>query len=310
MKGSLVLIASLGLFLVGFNGSVVRAQGTAAKTAAAPQVYEEFNGWTGVTSPDGLWRRNGDWVATGNNLFKLSNCLDSVTYKGQPGGYLDLIVRANKLEGGEIQTIGTTGSNLGYGYYEVKMMPGIPFCCVSFFWKQVNYGAGEIDIEFLTNELGGSTGKVHYTVQPDMDTYIQTLAFGPSKAFHRYGFLWTATKIVYTVDGHVVYTFSSPTTAIPATKGYIMMNAWTGTVGWGDGPPPIDVHSYYDWVKFWPNLAAVPDDSSSTGFNAGPVLPMQSPAIHGANPVRSLADLRIGVPQARITLYDLAGTAV
>ncbi len=34
----------------------VRAQ------AQAPAIYEEFNGWSGTTSPEGVWRRNGDWT--------------------------------------------------------------------------------------------------------------------------------------------------------------------------------------------------------------------------------------------------------
>jgi beta-glucanase (GH16 family) len=138
---------------------------------------------------------------------------------------------------------------------------------VSFFWKEVDYGPGEIDIEFLTNEswiTSATTGKVHYTIHPGWDTYgtafAQDLAFNPSKDFHRYGWLWTPEKLSYTVDGQVVKTFTNPPAQnlVNTKGGYIMMNAWTGSATWGGGPPTKDATSAYDWVKFYPNATAVP----------------------------------------------------
>jgi len=237
--------------------------------ALTPSIFEHFNPWTGVTSPDKLWRIAGTWTGTGGNVLDPANAVLVDTYDSQPGGYLLLTVRANVLQGGEIQTVGTVGSALGYGYYEVRMkVTDVPGTCVSFFWKEIDYGPGEIDIEFLTNETwitSATTGKVHYTIHPNWDTngtaYTQDLAFNPSKDFHRYGWLWTPQKLSYTVDGLVVKTFTNPPAQnlVNTKGGYIMMNAWTGSANWGGGPPTKDATSAYDWVKFYPNATAVPN---------------------------------------------------
>jgi beta-glucanase (GH16 family) len=240
--------------------------------AQTPQIYEEFDGWTGVTSPDGLWRRAGEWTGTGGNLLTLANSVVTSTHEGEPGGYLELTVSANELVGGEIQTVGAAGSSLGYGYYEVRMKTtDVPGVCVSFFWKEVDYGPGEIDIEFLTNEpwiSSAESGQVHYTIHPDWaangTVHTQDLGFNPSHDFHRYGWLWTPQKIEYTVDGVSVKTFTNPPSEniVNTEGGYIMMNAWTGNANWGGGPPTEDAVSYYDWVKFWPGATSIPEEVS------------------------------------------------
>jgi beta-glucanase (GH16 family) len=250
------------------DGGATDGGGTDGSPTLAPSIFEHFNPWTGTTSPDKLWRIAGSWTGTGGNLLTPANAVLVSTYDTQPGGYLLLTVKANVLEGGEIQTVGTAGSALGYGYYEVRMkVTDVPGTCVSFFWKEVDYGPGEIDVEFLTNEswiTSATTGKVHYTIHPGWDTYgtafTQDLAFNPSKDFHRYGWLWTPEKLSYTVDGQVVKTFTNPPAQnlVNTKGGYIMMNAWTGSATWGGGPPTKDATSAYDWVKFYPNATAVP----------------------------------------------------
>ena len=277
-----------------------------------PQIFEEFNGWTGVTSPDGVWRRNGDWTGTGNNLLTLADAVVSTTSNGVSGGYLTLTVKANKLEGGEIQTIGTVGSALGYGYYEVRMkVSSVSGCCNSFFWKEVNYGPGEIDLEFLTNETWTSTnGQVH--CQLHNSNYDgggpKTFPFDPSAQFHRYGFLWTADKIDWTADGQVIQTLSGPSSSIPATKGYIMMNAWTGNANLGGGPPTQDAPCVYDWVKFWPGVTSIPSEASTEiRRNVQPDKISFRQAVQTADPVAALAGLEIGRTDATIFLYDYSG---
>jgi beta-glucanase (GH16 family) len=233
--------------------------------APVPTIFEQFNPpWDGVNSPDGIWRIAGTWVGTGGNTLRPENAELMETYEGQPGGYLALTVRANVLEGGEIQTLPT----YGYGYYEVRMkVATVPGVCVSFFWKEVDYGPGEIDIEFLTNEPwleSESQGTVHYTIHPDWDVYdtayAQDLGFNPSADFHTYGFLWTPVRLDYTVDGAIVKTFTNPPAAnLENTMGgYIMMNAWTGNENWGGGPPTEDATVVYDWVKFYDGLTSLP----------------------------------------------------
>jgi len=240
-----------------------------------PPVNEEFNFvWSGSDSPDGLWRRSS-WVATGNNLFTWDNAEIQSSYAGAAGGVLNLSVlhdqyydaahNAYHYQGGELQSIGESGSGFGYGYYEVRMKTtGESGCCVSFFWIQApDYGPEEIDIEFLTNEPWTATsGTVHYTIHPDWaanHTYkTQSLPFNPSSDFHRYGFLWTPDAISYTVDGQVVQTYSLPSCRnIPRNKGYIMINTWTRNPDWGGGPPANKATSVYDWVRFYPGATGV-----------------------------------------------------
>jgi beta-glucanase (GH16 family) len=176
---------------------------------------------------------------------------------------------SNPFQGSEIQTLsgkqGLPGNGYGYGYYETKMqVTTVPGECVSFFWIEApDYGPHEWDIEFLTNEPWGSdpkaNGQVHLTIHPSGDTYVLDLPFNPTQAFHRYGFLWTAGTLVYTVDGQAAYTFHSSDLTFSG-GGFIMANAWTGAADWGGGPPASKATSAYDWMKFWPDLTSIPAD--------------------------------------------------
>jgi beta-glucanase (GH16 family) len=232
---------------------------------------EEFNfSWDILDSSNGLWRRS-NWVATGGNLFMPENAVIVTPADTEDGYALQLSVLPDQgdpypYRGGEVQTVGENGGDFGYGYYEVRMKTtSEPGCCVSFFWIQApEYGPEEIDIEFLTNEgWTPTTGTVHYTIHPNWSsnhTYkTQALPFNPSSDFHRYGFLRTPYRISYTVDGQIVQTYTRPPcNNIPRQKGYIMMNAWTGDVNWGGGPPAANAMSVYDWVRFIPGATSVP----------------------------------------------------
>lgn len=246
------------------SGFILGALGSAS--AQAPAIHEEFNGWTGATSPDGVWRRNGNWTATGGNLFTLDNCTFSPSFEGKPGGYLTLTVKAGKKEGGEIQTLGG-GSGIGfkcnYGYYEVRMkLPKVPGICASFFRIGNQYaGNPEIDVEFLTPDFANTPGqgKVRCMLHPG-NGGPRNLPFNPSEDFHRYGFLFTPQRVQWTADGKVIQTIES---VALGGDGIIMMNAWTGNPDWGGGPPAQDAHTVYDWVKYWPGATSIPVEASS-----------------------------------------------
>jgi beta-glucanase (GH16 family) len=230
-----------------------------------PQIFQEFNPWSGNTSPDDVWRKNGTWVATGNNTMMLTNVGLNTTYQGQNStGFLSLRSESNTLNGAEIQTL----SVYGPGYYETRMKVtsmGDPSnnkgVCASFFFIEKNYGSQEFDFEFLTNEswiITTNTGKVHLTIHPSGKNTILDLGFNPSLDFHRYGFLWQSGKIDFIVDGVLKYTITD--TGINASiKGYIMMNSWTGNVNWGGNAPAQDAITYYDWVKFYPDITTLAD---------------------------------------------------
>ena len=223
------------------------------------QVYQEFQPWQGTVSPDHIWRIAGVWIGTGNNVLDPALASLMSAYNGQLGGYLSLSVKANSLRGSEIQSL----PSYGYGYYETRMkLTSEPGVCASFFWIQAPYyGPHEWDVEFLTNESwisSPNSGKVHLTIHPSKAEYVVDLPFNPSRDFHRYGFLWTAQSIAFTVDGQTVHTFSDPSLKTDA-KGFIMMNTWTGSPTWGGGPPAADATTYYDWVKFWPDVNSLPE---------------------------------------------------
>jgi beta-glucanase (GH16 family) len=247
-------------------GFAIASAGSGRAQGQAPAIFEEFNGWSGTTSPDGVWRRNGDWTGTGGNLFTLANATFSAADEGKPGGYLTLTVKAGKLEGGEVQTMGG-GNGIGYacdyGYYETRMkLPKVPGICASFFRIGKEYdGNPEIDLEFLTPDFANTPGKgkVRCMLHPGDLGGPQALPFNPSEGFHRYGFLFTPERVQWTADGKVIQTVEK---VALGGHGILMMNAWTGNPNWGGGPPSQDAQAVYDWVKYWPGATAIPADAA------------------------------------------------
>jgi len=218
-------------------------------------------------SPDGIWRVAGDWVGTGGNTLLRSNASIS-------GGLLSLTSKAGTLQGAEIQTLPT----YGYGYYVTRMkVAKVAGVCQAFFWIADGYGPGEIDIEFNT---GGTThgvvedwvtssnrGRVHFTLHPWTSATIADvdLAFNPANGFHTYGFLWTPSRVDFTIDGAIVRSFTAlPSTLGPgAEKGYLMANTWTGSPTWGGGPPAQDATAQYDWMRFYAGVTSIPPGANS-----------------------------------------------
>jgi beta-glucanase (GH16 family) len=237
-----------------------------------PLLFQDFNpGWNNNTSQDGLWKINGLWVGTGKDTLNPANVTFTETYKGEKTkGFCYFKSQANKMNGAEIQTL-TSGPSYGYGYYEVRMKltsAGDPIAnrgvCASFFWKRNNYGRAEWDLEFLTNgkwinsENSGQVTMNYHLDNNKSKVHYQDLPFNPSKGFHRYGFLWQPTRLDWTVDGKIVYSFEDP--GVASEPGWIMMNSWTGNKNWGGLPPTEDAITIYDWVKFYPNVTSVPEE--------------------------------------------------
>jgi beta-glucanase (GH16 family) len=215
-----------------------------------PLIFQEFNPWTGNTSPDGIWQKAGVWTGGFGNVFDPARAVTQSTYNGQSGGWLLLNSLANSYNGSEIQTL----SSYSYGYYEVRMKPtGVSGVCNSFFWIESTsgYGPCEWDVEFFTNT--GNT--VHFTIHPSGRSEAVPLSFNPASDFHRYGFLWTPGKIDFTIDGVISRSFTDSSLNTDV-KGYIMMNNWT-TTGWLGGPPTQNTTAVYDWVKFYPGATEI-----------------------------------------------------
>lgn len=237
-----------------------------APSAATPTLVEDFTGpWASFPySPNEKWRIAGDWTGTGDNLLQKANASVSATT-------LSLTSRANSLRGAEIQTVDAA---YRHGYYVVRMKTTtVPGVCQSFFWKSVNYGEPEIDFEFLTGGVTngspedwvGSADRGHVRITAHPWEVFGTageieLGFNPSNDFHNYGFLWTPTRLVFTVDGvaRASYTQLPSDLGSSAPMGYIMANTWTGAPGWGGGPPTSDATAEYEWVKYYDGVTEIP----------------------------------------------------
>ena len=233
--------------------------------AQTPTMQQEFNPWTGNLSPDGTWRKNGVWVATGGNTFDPARCIMSSTQPGESSsGFVTLRSLANSLNGAEMQTM----NKFKYGYYETRLKVtgvGDPAnnrgVVVSFFiWDDVS--GWEVDIEFLTHGswiTSANSGEVtfNYHLNGQGNVHYHTLPFNPKNGFHRYGILYQPGRLDWTVDGVIVYSVQTPGFTHNNTA-YIMMNSWTGNQFWGGLAPTTNADSVYDWVRFYENATSVP----------------------------------------------------
>ena len=244
---------------------------TADSTApAVTQNFTQATPWSGNIDSTGVWRIAGPWVGTGGNTLMPTLAATQSTYPGDSGtGFLALSINPGPaLQGSEIQTLPTTGYN--YGYYETRLkLTPVAGGVVSFFLVEApGYGPHEIDIEFLMNEswlTNPSAGQVHYTLHSagGSPTYVANLGFNPTLGFHTYGILWTPGTVQWYVDGALSYTLNDANFNTTAQM-FIMANTWSGNANWGGGPPSQVSTSYYNWMKFWPNVIAPKDPINFT----------------------------------------------
>ncbi len=249
MFRSVLAAACAMLLLIG----VAEAQPCAQGAATVCQAFDTV--WPDGRSRDGLWRVNGPWPGSGGNMLEPS--LAEIIPGGPGEGQLTLTVAANEKRGSEIQSLATPG--YGYGYYETEMrVTPAPGVCATFFWIEApQYGPHEWDVEFLTSDFTPGAGAVRLTIHPSNTSTRLRLPFNPSDAFHRYGFLWTPGRIVFTVDGKPARTMTTPELNTSA-RGFIMANAWTGNRNWCKGPPKQDATSTYKWMRFIAGAAEIP----------------------------------------------------
>jgi hypothetical protein len=191
-----------------------------------------------------------------------------------PGhGYLRLstVREGARTLSSEVMSDGDPGP--GPGYYETRMVVDPEHRaggCFAFFWIEAHdpagpgltgagYGPREIDIEFLASEDANEDwathpdqpGYVHFTLHPAKVSWRQPLGFNPSTGYHRYGFLWTGAKVVFTVDGAPVHTLIDPALATPPRHGgWIMANVWSGIPTWGGPSPAQPVSAVYNRIAY------------------------------------------------------------
>ena len=239
--------------------------------ATTPLVCQHFTQptpWAHNIDSTGIWRIAGTWIGSGSNTLMPSLAATAPSYPADSGtGYLALSMNPGPaLQGSEIQSLPTTGYS--YGYYETRMevTTGSGGCASFFVVEAPHYGPHEIDIEFLLNEswlTSASTGAVHYTLHGPSGSRSQkiSLPFNPTLGFHRYGILWQPGTVSWYVDGALSCTVNDSDFTTTAQM-YMMANMWSGDPKWGGGPPSEVSTSYYDWIKFWPNVTSPPDSNS------------------------------------------------
>ena len=188
-------------------------------------------------------------------------------------GYLNLVFvydpdnSQNVFLGAAIQT----WDEFLYGRWEARIKPTAePGVLNSFYtidWNDTtDDSAGddgtkqEIDIEFLTNSFGASSGHAHFAVHEAGRTSFDTnpdidLGFNPSDDFHVWGFEITPEHIQWFVDGTVLQTYTYSGNDIAIDSPYqLKLNVWSQTGGWVGGPSAPDTECVYqiDWISFTP----------------------------------------------------------
>ncbi|KUR80130.1 glycoside hydrolase family 16 protein [Novosphingobium sp. FSW06-99] len=194
-----------------------------------------------------------------------------------PGkGYLRLstVRDGGRTLASEVMSDGFPGT--ARGYYETRMVVDPEHRaggCLSFFWIQArdtkgrswrgaSFGPLEIDIEFLANEPWAThpdqPGYVHFTLHPSNTTWRQPLPFNPSTGYHRYGFLWVANRVIYTVDGKPVHAMTEPGLShAPPNGGWMMANVWSGPRDWGGVTPEQPVSAVYNRMVHFGGVARI-----------------------------------------------------
>lgn len=165
--------------------------------------------------------------------------------------------------GGSVQT----SIEFGYGRWLAKVKPSnVPGVLNSIFTKDwddlqtVKTADGtkrEIDIEFLTHTFRENSGQVHLAVHGSKADggriFVKDilLNFNPSNDYHIWGFDILPDKVIWHVDGKVLYTWYYPK-PFYINEGYeFFLNSWTKN-RWIKGPPKSAAEYSIDWVKFYP----------------------------------------------------------
>jgi len=173
--------------------------------------------------------------------------------------------------------IQTRRDDFGYGRWEARLKPtdvdGVLPTMYTIDWRdQGGRTRQEIDIEFVTVNIGDEYSEVHLAVHSaefrSYDTQVE-LPFNPAHEFRVWGFDITEERIRWFVledddddDSEIVlheYWYRDRPGWIDAPYS-LKFNFWSarredgGAGNWIQGPPPPDTELYYhiDWVEFTP----------------------------------------------------------
>lgn len=251
----------------------------------APGFFDDFNyDWPRKSEKDsqnGLWRKIerkwNDGLVT-KNVFTINGSLHQLCLQVKKNG-----------EGAQIDSV---LSNYHYGLYKAKIKASESTrniftnrgVCNGFFvyWGKNDYYFEEIDVEILSKK----TRHVYFTVHRGKDLFNPPLpenwseSSGPirvkgkrtDKDFHEYGFKWLKDRVEFFIDdfSEPVWTYyeSDDLSAqhIPSNPATLILNNWTGEMGWSGLNPKKLRKMYVDWVEYTPEIQA---DGAIYGFNEG-----------------------------------------
>jgi beta-glucanase (GH16 family) len=113
----------------------------------------------------------------------------------------------------------------------------------------------EVDIELLSSTFSENAGEVHLAIHLKKHVPLWhvdiPIDFNPSAEFHEWGFDILPDRVVWHVDGKLLFAwkYSEQYRIDPAYE--FFFNSWTSK-NWILGPAAEDAHYEIDWVKFYP----------------------------------------------------------
>jgi formylglycine-generating enzyme required for sulfatase activity len=219
--------------------------------APQPAFSDDFDpGWSATQS---AWEV-ATWVQNGGHMAP-------TRARDNGKGQLVQTVKAGEpYRGGSVNTF----QEFGYGRWIARLkLPSVPGSVHSMFTKDWDDRStpddphdgkkAEVDFEFLTYTFGPGYGEIHIAIHflnKHHSRYLDIpLDFNPAEDFHEWGFDILPDRVVWHVDGKVIYTWEYTDFIDPNYE--FFFNSWTRDE-WVNGPPAEDAHYLIDWVKFFP----------------------------------------------------------
>lgn len=248
VKGLRTLEKDMKLRIIFF---MLLAVSCAAQVGPTPTFEDHFN--TGVLNTK-VWIVS-NWGAPGGGVFRPANINLSQ-------GLLRISLTQTENSNGSISSVGgelQSKAAYGYGTYEWTMRMSstsptkngygqITSGQISSGFTFINNSQTEIDYEVegqFPNRIEMTNWKGLHAQQ-----YTSSFLQSPEAGFHKYRFVWSASKIVFYVDGLKV---STHTLNIPSAAAYVMINHWgTNSTGFGGlATPGVERYMYVSSFKFW-----------------------------------------------------------
>ncbi len=230
------------------------------ETAEKAEQYDFYEDWTDGIDPErwevGTWREHGGQLSRERAYVQDEKLVLAFEYD------TDYYEETGLFKGSAIQT---RRDDFLYGRWEARLKipdeDGVLPTMYTIDWRD---GGGmtrqEIDIEFVTVNIGDDHSEVHLAVHgADYASWADQveLPFNPADDFHVWGFDIDEERIQWFVDDIVLYEYHYDEKPGRIDAPYTLkFNFWSakdgGAGNWIQGPPEPDteLHYYIDWVRF------------------------------------------------------------